>query len=124
MRLFYLDRVVDASGVSGTGQIAQGVIFDDGSCALRWLTNHTSTAIYASIGDVVSIHGHDGKTKVVQFADVNAEEANHLRMNAIQDDMENIACDFREGNAKYMWDQREKLVAMFNRANITEGAIQ
>ena len=40
MRLFKLQRKVDCSGVSGTGVVAEGVEFDDGQVALRWLTAH------------------------------------------------------------------------------------
>ena len=29
-KMFYLKRVEDESGISGTGRIAQGVIFDNG----------------------------------------------------------------------------------------------
>ena len=64
MRGFYLVRDVDVSGVSGTGKIAQGVQFDDGTCAMRWLTGTASTAIYSSIDDLVIIHGHNGASKV------------------------------------------------------------
>jgi hypothetical protein len=65
MRRFQLQRHEDASGVSGTGVVAQGVEFDDGSCAMRWLTETASTALYASAEDVVTIHGHEGRTRLV-----------------------------------------------------------
>lgn len=68
MRKFNLVRTEDASGVSGTGNVAQGVEFDDGTVAMRWLTATASTALYASITDVVLIHGHEGRTKV-EFID-------------------------------------------------------
>ena len=64
MRLFYLQRDIDESGVSGTGKVAEGVIFSDGKCAMRWLTETASTAFYDSLKDVELIHGHGGKTKV------------------------------------------------------------
>ena len=67
MRLFMLQRLEDETGVSGVGYVAEGVEFTDGTVALRWLTEHTSTAIYNSIGDVEKIHGHDGRTQVVWF---------------------------------------------------------
>ena len=38
MRHFYLDRHEDATGISGTGVVAQGVEFDNGKVALTWLT--------------------------------------------------------------------------------------
>ena len=65
MRLFYLKRIEDASGVSGTGLVAEGVVFDDNTCALRWLTKTPSTALYSSVQDLENIHGHEGKTKIV-----------------------------------------------------------
>lgn len=61
---FVLHREEDESGVSGTGAVAQGVIFTDGTVALRWMTGLRSTGIYDSIEDVEKIHGHGGKTKV------------------------------------------------------------
>jgi hypothetical protein len=64
MRLFELCRVEDESGVSGTGTVAQGVEFDNGWCALTWLTAHTSVAFYTSIQEVEAIHGHNGKTLI------------------------------------------------------------
>ena len=65
MRRFELHRDADTSGVSGTGVVAQGVQFDDGACALHWLSQHTSTAVYASAGDIEAIHGHGGLTRLV-----------------------------------------------------------
>lgn len=64
MRLFILDRHEDTTGVSGTGPVAEGVQFDDGSIAMRWRSDTPSTSIYSSIADVVQIHGHRGKTEV------------------------------------------------------------
>jgi len=46
MKMFYLKRVEDESGVSGTGRIAQGFIFDNGKVALTWLSEHPSVTIY------------------------------------------------------------------------------
>ena len=65
MRRFFLQRDEDETGVSGVGYVAEGVEFTDGTVALRWLTEHTSTAIYNSIEDVEKIHGHNGRTRVV-----------------------------------------------------------
>lgn len=63
-RLFILERDEDVSGVSGTGIVAEGVVFSDGTCAMRWRKATASTAIYASIEDVETVHGHGGATKV------------------------------------------------------------
>jgi hypothetical protein len=64
MRRFVLNRDEDVTGSSGTGIVAEGVVFTDGTTVLRWLTQHTSTAIYDSADELILIHGHDGSTQV------------------------------------------------------------
>lgn len=65
MRRFVLRRDVDVSGVSGTGVVAQGVEFDDGTVAMRWLTAHRSTVFWADIVDAMTVHGHDDASKLI-----------------------------------------------------------
>lgn len=65
MRTFHLLRTTDPSGVSGTGIVAEGVVFSTGWVALTWLTAVRSMVFYPSIEDVRSIHGHQGATQVV-----------------------------------------------------------
>lgn len=65
MRRFELHRDVDATGVSGTGAVAEGVEFSNGYCALTWRTVHTSVAFYPSIATLEAIHGHNGQTRIV-----------------------------------------------------------
>lgn len=65
MRLFELHRDHDVSGVSGTGIVAEGVEFSDGTCVVRWRSGVGSTGVWHSIKDVETIHGHDGATRVV-----------------------------------------------------------
>jgi hypothetical protein len=36
----------------------EGVRFTDGSVAIRWLTAKRSTSIWASMDDMLAIHGH------------------------------------------------------------------
>jgi hypothetical protein len=64
-RLFLLQRTIDVSGISGTGIVAEGVVFSDGSVAMRWATEVASTVIYAQLDDVIFVHGHGGNTRVV-----------------------------------------------------------
>lgn len=71
MFTYELRRDEDATGVSGVGVVAQGVVFDDGTVAQRWLTANRSTALYASIADVIKIHGHEGRTRVVLLGDMH-----------------------------------------------------
>lgn len=69
MRRFVLERSQDVSGVSGTGQVVEGIQFSDGVVAIRWMVELTSTAIYNSIDELVAIHGHDGATQLVWVDD-------------------------------------------------------
>lgn len=65
-RRFHFARKVDHSGVSGVGdQIAFGVMFSDGSCALHWEGEHSSINIYASVQDLMWVHSHGGSTEIV-----------------------------------------------------------
>lgn len=66
---FLLRRTEDVTGVSGTGVVAEGIQFSDGTVVVRWVTgDHRSTVLWPSIESVVAIHGHGGAT-VVQWID-------------------------------------------------------
>lgn len=62
---FHFERSKDISGVSGTGNVAFGVVFDDGQVALHWEGEYASINIYHSLADLLHIHGHEGSTKIV-----------------------------------------------------------
>ncbi len=64
MRKFNLERLEDESGVSGTGVVTEGYEFHTGICVMKWISDHSSVAVYANIEDVIVIHGHGGKTLV------------------------------------------------------------
>lgn len=66
-RPFLLVRDEDPTGVSGTGAVAQGVEFADGTVALRWMTDWPTSVVFHDEGlrSVVKVHGHGGKTRVV-----------------------------------------------------------
>ena len=72
MRIFALVRDEDVSGISGTGTIAEGVEFSDGTVVMRWLPSdgpvghiQQTLAMHPSIGNVERLHGHGGRTRVV-----------------------------------------------------------
>ena len=67
-RRIRLNRQHDVSGVSGTGIVAYGVVWPDGTVTLRWDTQVRSTVMYDSIDDVVTITGHGGNT-VIEWVD-------------------------------------------------------
>ena len=65
MKTFKLVRKEDVSGVSGTGLIAEGVIFHDGQVAMSWFGQLHTIEIAPDIDTITRIHGHEGRTEVV-----------------------------------------------------------
>ena len=64
-RRFVLARDDDVTGISGTGIVAEGVIFRDGVGCLRWLTEWPTSVVFYDRGleSIEAIHGHGGKTR-------------------------------------------------------------
>jgi hypothetical protein len=68
-RRFILNRTIDDSGVSGTGIVAEGIEFSDGTAVLHWIVGrYPCTSTWIRVDDITQIHGHDGHTKV-EFID-------------------------------------------------------
>ena len=66
LRRFHFERLEDASGVSGCGKVAEGCLFTDtGEAVVHWLGNHGSINVYHSIDDILYVHGHEGRTRIV-----------------------------------------------------------
>lgn len=65
MRRFYIERMEDESGVSGTGIVMEGCEFSDGKCAGTWYSHLGTATIYDSIKVVMALHGHEGKARLV-----------------------------------------------------------
>ena len=66
MRIFVLKRKEDPSGISGTGVVAEGVEFHDGSVALRWIKgDHHSTVIHQNMQSMAAIHAPTHTTEIV-----------------------------------------------------------
>ena len=68
MRRFVLIRVEDLTGVSGTGEVAEGTVFSSGLAVIHWLREPYAMGVYQSLEDVISVHGHEGRTQL-QFID-------------------------------------------------------
>ncbi|HVK23224.1 MAG TPA: hypothetical protein VM677_17850 [Actinokineospora sp.] len=68
-RRFYLDRAVDVTGASGTGRVADGVLWPDGTATVRWRGERRSTAHWDRMADAEAIHGHGGATRIVWLDD-------------------------------------------------------
>jgi hypothetical protein len=63
-RRFKLVRSVDVTGISGTGEIAVGVRYPDGSCALFWL-NHGTHGFYKSLDQLHNIHCYNNNASII-----------------------------------------------------------
>lgn len=62
---FHLDRAVDITGASGTGHVADGCLWPDGTVTLRWRGERKSTVNWDRLADAEAIHGHGGATRIV-----------------------------------------------------------
>jgi len=64
---FVLQRTEDVTGVSGTGVVAEGVEFSDGTVSLRWTSDWPTSVVFHDRGieSVEAVHGHSGKTQIV-----------------------------------------------------------
>jgi hypothetical protein len=68
MKTFALMRDKDVSGISGTGLVAEGVVFANGKVVIAWCSLETKVAsvtIYGSIEEAELVHGHGGATRIV-----------------------------------------------------------
>ena len=63
-KTFKLVRSVDVSGISGTGSIAEGIVFHDKQTVLSWFGRIHSIEVFPCLENVLEIHGHGGATKI------------------------------------------------------------
>jgi hypothetical protein len=72
VRTFRLVRHQDITGISGTGVVAEGVEFTDGTVVLRWLKAGTTrpdhvkptTVLHDDVDSVLGLHSHNGATQI------------------------------------------------------------
>jgi hypothetical protein len=66
VRAFRLKRVVDETGVSGTGVVAVGIKLPTGCFVMEWCADSEkrSLGIYQDEEEMLGIHGHGGKTRI------------------------------------------------------------
>lgn len=79
-RRFEVVRTQDVTGMSGTGVVAEGVEFSDGTVAVRWRElpeeslNYqrgvrATTVIFPNAAAVEALHGHNGATTLAWIDD-------------------------------------------------------
>ena len=83
---FALYRREDATGVSGTGVVATGVVWPDGHAALRWKADDhdaaSSTSAWTSVADLLRVHGHDGLSEIIYLDDDDAPPRSRVSAHA------------------------------------------
>ena len=47
----------------------EGVVFSDGTVCLRWLTEYRSHSVWATLDDMLSIHGHPEYDTRIEWID-------------------------------------------------------
>lgn len=62
---FRLVRDIDVTGASGTGIVAHGVLWPDGTVSIRWAGDRPSIVHWGCLEDAEAIHGHGGATSFV-----------------------------------------------------------
>lgn len=64
-RRFHLQRHHDVTGASGTGRVADGVLWPDGTVSIRWRGHRPSTVTWDRLADAEQVHGHGGHTVII-----------------------------------------------------------
>jgi hypothetical protein len=64
---FYMNRLTDVTGVSGTGRVVNGVILPSGKVVLEWKSPHQTIGIYDNFKQFLAIHvdSHPDSNEVV-----------------------------------------------------------
>ena len=75
LRIFRVVRDEDVSGVSGTGVIAEGVLFSNGKVVVNWISMHKILEVVDSVAEWEAVHGHEGRTKIVWDDEATEAEA-------------------------------------------------
>jgi len=89
-RRFELHRITDITGVSGTGVVADGVVFPDGVVALRWRSDWPTSVVFHDRGieSVQAVHGHGGATRIVWLDMISGPPAPAISMESIWSELE------------------------------------
>ncbi len=85
MKYYHLNRLIDETGNSGTGRIAEVIVGGPGTAIVIW--SEESNALHVSsivvypggLSDVEKVHGHGGKT-VLEEAELTDERRIDLRV--------------------------------------------
>ncbi|MEE6264853.1 hypothetical protein V2E29_04230 [Streptomyces diastatochromogenes] len=76
---FHLERDVDATGASGTGHVADGVLWPDGTATTHWRgEDNTDNFWLTGLAGIRRRACHDGQTRIVWDDPLPPSRAAHL----------------------------------------------
>ncbi len=64
-KTFNLVRDRDVTGISGTGVVAEGIVFQGGQTVICWTCPPFTVSVFPSPEAVLAVHGHQGNTRIV-----------------------------------------------------------
>jgi len=73
IRPFVLNRFEDETGISGTGKVAHGAVLPSGKVVIEWTTDNKTIEIFKDIEEMMSLHGHNGKTQIEYTKEVSGD---------------------------------------------------
>jgi hypothetical protein len=100
---FVMVRAVDHNGQSGTGIIADGVVFPDGRVNIRWrsgVSGVSQTESWDSLEHAMRIHGHRGDTTVtvIPMANIVHALSDALSVNGMMEvDDDDVSTAYADG---------------------------
>lgn len=76
MMKFVMVRQNDESGVSGIGEVLEGVVFTCGTVVVVWKTQHSSLGVYRSYDEFLKVHvlSHPTNGTRIEFDNGTHEE--------------------------------------------------
>lgn len=91
MRCFVLRRDIDTTGISGTGDVAVGVVLPSGRVVVEWLTRWDTVGFYRNIDEVQAIHGHGGQTVIVWQDETEQARPNQEELTPVDQELLRVA---------------------------------
>lgn len=92
---FHLQRDRDISGVSGTGVVALGVRWPDGTASVRWLGERPSIVFWDDMADAEAVHGHGGAARIVWTDEEQLDETDEQRADRLETERDHTDGDHR-----------------------------
>lgn len=76
-RMFYIERKLDVTGISGVGRVLDGVVFHTGQVVVCWRSEYSSITTFPTWNafDAVHLRAHPENRTQIVFVDGDAHPA-------------------------------------------------